>query len=202
MIVLRALGAMLSYPRDEVWQALPEISEAIRTSQLIASPQREELLSLVDELRASDLLEVEERYVDLSIAGVRRRSICSSTCMATGATAGRPWSISSAFMSTPATNSRRASCRIICRLFSNISVAAISRRRASFWAIAPTFCGGSANRLSLAAAATRPCLRRCWSWPAKNRSTLRQYRGLWSETKVSIGTGWSSPPSAQNHWRR
>jgi len=65
MIVLRALSALLSYPRQEVRQALPEIAEAIRTSQLIAPRQREDLLALVDDLRASDLLEAEERYVEL-----------------------------------------------------------------------------------------------------------------------------------------
>ena len=65
MIVLRALGALLSYPREEIWQALPEIAEAIRASQLIPAAQREDLLTLIDELCAGDLLSVEERYVEL-----------------------------------------------------------------------------------------------------------------------------------------
>src|SRR5262245_53050347 len=65
MIVLRALGALLSYPRDGVRQALPEIADAIRTSQMIAARQRGDLLALIDELRAGDLLAAEERYVDL-----------------------------------------------------------------------------------------------------------------------------------------
>jgi nitrate reductase delta subunit len=65
MIVLRALGALLSYPRGEVRQALPEIAEAIRTSRLIPPRQREELFALIDELGADDLLETEERYVEL-----------------------------------------------------------------------------------------------------------------------------------------
>jgi nitrate reductase delta subunit len=65
MIVLRALGALLSYPREEVRQALPEIADAISTSQLIAPRQRRDLLALIDELRAGDLLEAEERYVEL-----------------------------------------------------------------------------------------------------------------------------------------
>ncbi len=65
MIVLRALGALLSYPREEVRQALPEIAETIRTSQLIAPRQREDLLAFIDDLRSSDLLEAEERYVEL-----------------------------------------------------------------------------------------------------------------------------------------
>jgi nitrate reductase delta subunit len=65
MIVLRALGALLSYPREEIRQALPEIAEALRASQLIPPPQREALLTLIDELCAGDLLKVEERYVEL-----------------------------------------------------------------------------------------------------------------------------------------
>jgi len=65
MIVLRALGALLSYPREEIRQALPEIAEAIRASKLIPAHQREGLLTLIDELRADDLLKVEERYVEL-----------------------------------------------------------------------------------------------------------------------------------------
>ena len=64
MIVLRALGALLSYPQEEIRQALPEIAEAIRASQMIPAPQREDLLTLIDEL-AGDLLKVEERYVEL-----------------------------------------------------------------------------------------------------------------------------------------
>jgi nitrate reductase delta subunit len=65
MIVLRALGALLSYPQEEIRRALPEIAEAIRASQLIPPPQREDLLTLIDEVRADDLLKVEERYVEL-----------------------------------------------------------------------------------------------------------------------------------------
>jgi nitrate reductase delta subunit len=65
MIVLRALGALLSYPREEVRQALPEIADAISSSQLIPPRQRRDLLTLIDELRAGDLLETEERYVEL-----------------------------------------------------------------------------------------------------------------------------------------
>jgi nitrate reductase delta subunit len=65
MIVLRALGALLSYPREEVRQALPEIADAIRASPLIAPREREGLFALIDDLRAGHLLEVEERYVEL-----------------------------------------------------------------------------------------------------------------------------------------
>ena len=65
MIVLRALGALLSYPREQVRQALPEIADAIRVSPLIAAREREGLLALTEDLRTRDLLEAEEGYVDL-----------------------------------------------------------------------------------------------------------------------------------------
>ena len=65
MIVLRALGALLSYPREEIRQALPEIADAIRNSPLIGPRERESLFALIDALRTGDLLEAEERYVDL-----------------------------------------------------------------------------------------------------------------------------------------
>jgi|PersoiStandDraft_1058852.scaffolds.fasta_scaffold24794_1 nitrate reductase delta subunit len=65
MIVLRALGALLSYPQEEVRQALPEIAAVIRSSSLIAARERDGLLALIDELAAGDLLEAEERYVEL-----------------------------------------------------------------------------------------------------------------------------------------
>ena len=65
MIVLRALGALLSYPREDVRRALPEIADAIRASPLIAPRQRQDLLALIDDLGNGDLLEAEERYVEL-----------------------------------------------------------------------------------------------------------------------------------------
>jgi nitrate reductase molybdenum cofactor assembly chaperone NarJ/NarW len=65
MIVLRALGALLSYPREEVRQALPEIAAAICRSPLVAAREREVLLALIDELAAADPVGAEEHYVEL-----------------------------------------------------------------------------------------------------------------------------------------
>ena len=65
MIVLRALGALLSYPREDLRQALPEIAEAIRASPLIAKRERDGLMILIDDLASGDLLAAEERYVEL-----------------------------------------------------------------------------------------------------------------------------------------
>jgi len=65
MIVLRALGARLSYPQDELRHALPEIADAIRNSLVVAARERDGVLALIEELPAGDLLEAEERYVEL-----------------------------------------------------------------------------------------------------------------------------------------
>ena len=65
MIVLRALSALLSYPRDDLRQALPEIADAIHNSPLVAARERDGLMVLIEELAAGDLLETEERYVEL-----------------------------------------------------------------------------------------------------------------------------------------
>jgi len=65
MIVLRALSALLSYPREDLRQALPEIADAVRTSPLIAAREREGLMILIGELASADSLAAEERYVEL-----------------------------------------------------------------------------------------------------------------------------------------
>ena len=65
MIVLRALSALLSYPRDDLRDALPEIADAINNSPLVAARERDGLMALIEELAAGDLLKAEERYVEL-----------------------------------------------------------------------------------------------------------------------------------------
>ncbi|MGO9684396.1 MAG: nitrate reductase molybdenum cofactor assembly chaperone [Beijerinckiaceae bacterium] len=65
MLVFRAFSALLSYPSEEMRQALPEIADVIHASQIVAPRERRDLLDLIDELRGDDLLAVEERYVDL-----------------------------------------------------------------------------------------------------------------------------------------
>ena len=65
MIVLRAFSALLSYPREELLQALPELAGAIQASPFVALQERKNLLALIDELARGELLEMEERYVEL-----------------------------------------------------------------------------------------------------------------------------------------
>jgi nitrate reductase delta subunit len=65
MLALRALGALLSYPRPEVRAALPEIAGAIAACRAIPAAERVALTELLDELAAMDPLDAEERYVAL-----------------------------------------------------------------------------------------------------------------------------------------
>ncbi|HET6607131.1 MAG TPA: nitrate reductase molybdenum cofactor assembly chaperone [Rhodopila sp.] len=65
MLLFKALSALLSYPSRDLREALPEIADVIRAATLLASREQRGLLDLIDELSRGDLLEVEERYVDL-----------------------------------------------------------------------------------------------------------------------------------------
>jgi nitrate reductase delta subunit len=65
MLVFKALSALLSYPTEEMRQALPEIAEEIRRSRLVRPREGDELLALAAELGQGELFEAEERYVDL-----------------------------------------------------------------------------------------------------------------------------------------
>lgn len=65
MLLFRAMSALLSYPSEEMRKALPEITDVITASALVAARERRELLDFVTELGQGDLLEVEEQYVDL-----------------------------------------------------------------------------------------------------------------------------------------
>ena len=65
MIVLRALSALLSYPTEELRQALPEVAAVISASPLVAERERGRLLAFIEELAGGDLLDAEERYVGL-----------------------------------------------------------------------------------------------------------------------------------------
>jgi nitrate reductase molybdenum cofactor assembly chaperone NarJ/NarW len=65
MLVFKAFSALLSYPDQEMRRALPEIADVIRESPLISHSERGGLIDLIGELDRDDLLEVEQRYVDL-----------------------------------------------------------------------------------------------------------------------------------------
>ena len=65
MRVLKAFAALLSYPRDELRQALDEVSAVIDTERKLRKTERAALRRLVDDLRNRDLIDLQERYVAL-----------------------------------------------------------------------------------------------------------------------------------------
>jgi nitrate reductase delta subunit len=65
LLVLRALAALLAYPRGELFEALPEIADVIARSPLLDATDRARLADLVQELRHGEPLALEERYVAL-----------------------------------------------------------------------------------------------------------------------------------------
>ena len=65
MLLFRAMSALLSYPSREMLEALPEVAEVVHATPLLASREQRGLLDLIAELGRGDLLEAEERYVDL-----------------------------------------------------------------------------------------------------------------------------------------
>ena len=69
MVVLRALGALLTYPRPELRAALAEIRAVLAGSPLVDPVRRGRLETLIAGLRASDPLELEQRYVALFDTG-------------------------------------------------------------------------------------------------------------------------------------
>jgi nitrate reductase delta subunit len=64
LLLLRGLGALLSYPSAEIRDALPEIAQIVTDTALVPRPDREAILSLIAELRSADPMEAEERYVE------------------------------------------------------------------------------------------------------------------------------------------
>lgn len=71
---LRALGALLTYPRAELVEALPEIVAALEASPLVGRAGQRRLGELAAELARADPYEREERYVALFDRG-RARSL-------------------------------------------------------------------------------------------------------------------------------
>jgi nitrate reductase delta subunit len=64
-ITFKALGALLAYPTPELLQALPEIRAAIQAEKRLGVRERTALFLLLAELGHRDLLDSQEKYVDL-----------------------------------------------------------------------------------------------------------------------------------------
>jgi nitrate reductase delta subunit len=65
MLIFKAFSALLSYPTEEMRQALPAMADLVGASPLVAARERETLLALIEEVGEGELLTAEERYVDL-----------------------------------------------------------------------------------------------------------------------------------------
>ncbi len=65
MLVFRAFSALLSYPSHDMRQALPELAGVIGASPLVGPRERQDLAALMEEIGEGDLLDAQERYVDL-----------------------------------------------------------------------------------------------------------------------------------------
>jgi nitrate reductase delta subunit len=74
LIALRALSALITYPRPELIAALPEIDAVLTSSRLLPRAEREWLNALIAEMRAADPTDLEGRYVELFDRG-RRTSL-------------------------------------------------------------------------------------------------------------------------------
>ena len=64
-MLLRALGALLTYPRPELVDALPEIAAVLAHADGLPPAERAGLAALVGDMQRTDPLELEERYVGL-----------------------------------------------------------------------------------------------------------------------------------------
>lgn len=65
MLIFKAFSALLSYPSEDMRNALPEIAAVVQASPLVNKREREALLALIAEIGDGDILAAEERYVDL-----------------------------------------------------------------------------------------------------------------------------------------
>jgi len=73
-LTFKALGALLTYPTAELIAALPEIDEAIGAARGLRGAQKKTLAELTTALAKADLIDAQERYVDLFDRG-RRTSL-------------------------------------------------------------------------------------------------------------------------------
>lgn len=65
MKTFKALSALLTYPGPELQQAAGELKEAVLSEALLPPALRADLVSLIDEIAAGDIYDLQERYVFL-----------------------------------------------------------------------------------------------------------------------------------------
>ncbi len=64
-MTFKALSALLSYPSEELYAAIPEIAAAIATEGLVSDEAGKQLQPLLADLATLDLYDLQERYVEL-----------------------------------------------------------------------------------------------------------------------------------------
>ncbi len=65
MKTLKVLSALLCYPQSELQAALSEMIEALDQENVLPEREHRALLALIDQIRRTDLIELQERYVRL-----------------------------------------------------------------------------------------------------------------------------------------
>lgn len=65
MKTFKVLVALLDYPQQELIDALPELAQALDAERLLKAEERRALEPLFGELRAAELMALQERYVGL-----------------------------------------------------------------------------------------------------------------------------------------
>ena len=73
-LVFKALGALLDYPTADLIAALPEIATVVRDDASLCAARKTELAALLDTLASGQLIDLQERYVELFDRG-RRTSL-------------------------------------------------------------------------------------------------------------------------------
>lgn len=65
MISFKALGALLDYPTADLQAAAGEIEQALREERAIPQAQLDEVSAFLDQLRRSDIMDLQEQWVGL-----------------------------------------------------------------------------------------------------------------------------------------
>jgi len=65
MAILKAISALLSYPRAELLEALDDIASVVVEETELSEAETSGLLALLDHYRRTDLLELQQTYVEL-----------------------------------------------------------------------------------------------------------------------------------------
>lgn len=60
---LKVLSALLSYPTEELRQAVPELHAVVASEGIVSGKEREALDHLLDDIASHDLYDLQERYV-------------------------------------------------------------------------------------------------------------------------------------------